>query len=95
MRPVTRREMLNASVFATGASVFPLFPHNREMSLDRKLKVLVTGAHPDDIETGCGGTIAKLSETGHKVVALYLTRGERGIRGKRFQQPPKSERMKP
>jgi LmbE family N-acetylglucosaminyl deacetylase len=48
----------------------------------RKLKVVVCGAHPDDPETGCGGTMALYSKLGHEVVALYLTRGERGISGK-------------
>ena len=47
-----------------------------------KLKILVIGAHPDDPETGCGGTMALYSESGHEVVAVYLTRGERGISDK-------------
>ena len=38
-----------------------------------KLKVLVTGAHPDDPESGCGGTIARYTDSGHTVTALYLT----------------------
>lgn len=45
-------------------------------------KVLVFGAHPDDPETGCGGTIAILKKAGHEVVSVYLTRGEAGIPGK-------------
>jgi LmbE family N-acetylglucosaminyl deacetylase len=49
---------------------------------ERKLKVVVAGAHPDDPETGCGGTIARYTELGHEVVVFYLTRGEAGIRGK-------------
>jgi len=48
----------------------------------RRLKVLVAGGHPDDPESGCGGTIARYSDAGHDVVALYLTRGEAGIEGK-------------
>jgi len=51
-----------------------------------KLKVLVAGAHPDDPETGCGGTIARFSDLGHEVVILYLTRGERGIKGKSYEE---------
>jgi LmbE family N-acetylglucosaminyl deacetylase len=47
-----------------------------------KLKIAVCGAHPDDPETGCGGTMALYSDLGHEVVAIYLTRGERGISGK-------------
>ena len=51
-----------------------------------KLKILVCGAHPDDPETGCGGTMALYSEQGHEVVAVYLTRGEAGIAGKSHQE---------
>jgi LmbE family N-acetylglucosaminyl deacetylase len=47
-----------------------------------KLKVLVAGAHPDDPESGCGGTICRYVDAGHEVTVLYLTRGEAGIRGK-------------
>ena len=39
--------------------------------------VLAVGAHPDDIELGCGGTIYKAVQAGAKVTALYLTRGGR------------------
>jgi LmbE family N-acetylglucosaminyl deacetylase len=48
----------------------------------KRLKVLVTGAHPDDPESGCGGTIARYVDAGHDVAILYLTRGEAGIRRK-------------
>ncbi len=46
-----------------------------------RLKVVCVGGHPDDPESGCGGTLAKLANAGHKVTAIYLTRGERGIAG--------------
>jgi LmbE family N-acetylglucosaminyl deacetylase len=46
------------------------------------LKVVIVGGHPDDPESGCGGTAARLADLGHDVVMLYLTRGEAGIRGK-------------
>jgi len=52
----------------------------------QKLKVICVGAHPDDPESGCGGTLAKLSLAGHDVTVLYLTRGEAGITGKSLQQ---------
>lgn len=38
--------------------------------------VLAVGAHPDDIELGCGGTICKAAEIGARIVAVFLTRGE-------------------
>jgi bacillithiol biosynthesis deacetylase BshB1 len=43
--------------------------------------VLVIGAHPDDIELACGGTVAKLIQQGHKVALCDLTQGELGTRG--------------
>ena len=46
-----------------------------------KLDILAIGAHPDDIELGCGGTIAKEVANGKKVGVLDLTRGELGTRG--------------
>ncbi len=46
-----------------------------------KLDVLAIGAHPDDVELGCGGTLARLAAEGRAVGILHLTRGERGTRG--------------
>jgi len=46
-----------------------------------KLDILAFGAHPDDVELGCGGTIAKEIEKGKKVGIVDLTRGELGTRG--------------
>ncbi|HEY6951375.1 MAG TPA: PIG-L family deacetylase, partial [Bacteroidota bacterium] len=43
--------------------------------------ILAIGAHPDDIELSCGGTVAKLVKEGHKVVMADLTQGELGTRG--------------
>ena len=45
------------------------------------LDVLAIGAHPDDVELGCGGTIALLARAGRRVGILNLTRGEAGTRG--------------
>ena len=46
-----------------------------------KLYILAFGAHPDDVELGCGGTIAKEISLGKKVGIIDLTRGELGTRG--------------
>ena len=46
-----------------------------------KLDILAFGAHPDDVELGCGGTIAKEIALGKKVGIVDLTRGELGTRG--------------
>ena len=46
-----------------------------------KLDILAFGAHPDDVEMGCGGTIAKSTSNGKKVGIVDLTRGELGTNG--------------
>jgi len=46
-----------------------------------KLDILVFGAHPDDVELGCGGTVIKEVQAGKKVGVIDLTRGELGTRG--------------
>jgi bacillithiol biosynthesis deacetylase BshB1 len=46
-----------------------------------KLDILAIGAHPDDVELGCGATIAKEIAQGKKVGIIDLTRGELGTRG--------------
>ncbi|GAA3787541.1 bacillithiol biosynthesis deacetylase BshB1 [Corallibacter vietnamensis] len=46
-----------------------------------KLDILAIGAHPDDVELGCGATIAKEIANGKKVGIIDLTRGELGTRG--------------
>ncbi len=46
-----------------------------------KLDILAFGAHPDDVELGCSGTLAKEIALGKKVGIIDLTRGELGTRG--------------
>ncbi len=46
-----------------------------------KLDILAIGAHPDDVELSCSGTLAKEIANGKKVGILDLTRGELGTRG--------------
>lgn len=43
--------------------------------------VLAFGAHPDDIEIGCGGTLIKLVDMGFTVAMADMVRGEMGTRG--------------
>ena len=46
-----------------------------------KLVILAIGEHPDDVELGCGGTLAKEISLGKKVGIIDLTKGELGTRG--------------
>ena len=46
-----------------------------------KIDILVFGAHPDDVELGCGGTVIKLISQGKKIAIIDLTKGELGTRG--------------
>jgi LmbE family N-acetylglucosaminyl deacetylase len=43
--------------------------------------ILAVGAHPDDIELGCGGTISAASKLGKKVVAVFMSKETRKSRG--------------
>lgn len=40
------------------------------------MDVVAVGAHPDDVEIGCGGTLARLAEQGYRVGIVDLTDGE-------------------
>lgn len=42
------------------------------------MRVLAVGAHPDDLEILCGGTLARYVAEGHEVVMCHATRGDRG-----------------
>ena len=88
MEKITRRNMLGRSSLLVGAfSGLPSVGTSQELGeTNRKLKIVVVGAHPDDPESGCGGTIALYSDAGHEVVIIYLTRGEAGIPGTSLQE---------
>lgn len=46
-----------------------------------KLDILAFGAHPDDVEMSCSGTLMKQIDAGRTVGIIDLTRGELGTRG--------------
>ena len=43
---------------------------------DEPLDVIAVGAHPDDVEIACGGTLARLNRQGYRVGIVDLTDGE-------------------
>jgi LmbE family N-acetylglucosaminyl deacetylase len=90
MKPISRRKMLGeasglAAAFAVGLPLGGDVSGQGKAGI-RRLKVVVAGAHPDDPETGCAGTIARYTELEHEVVVIYLTRGEAGIEGKSHEE---------
>ena len=46
-----------------------------------QLDIIFTAPHPDDVEIGCGGTVAKLAQQGYQVGIVHLTDGEPTPRG--------------
>jgi bacillithiol biosynthesis deacetylase BshB1 len=58
-----------------------IFPSLTEREGECLLDILAFGAHPDDVELGCGGTILKNISLGKKVGIIDLTQGELGTRG--------------
>src|SRR5690348_14281344 len=78
-RPSRRRFLTGAAAALPG---LVLAAPGRAEEPARPLHVVCVGAHPDDPESGCGGTLARYAAAGHKVTVIYLTRGEAGIKGK-------------
>jgi bacillithiol biosynthesis deacetylase BshB1 len=55
------------------------------------MRVLAIGIHPDDVEIGCGGTLAVLARRGDEVTILDLTRGESSTNGTPEQRAREAE----
>lgn len=50
------------------------------------VEILAVGAHPDDVELGCGGLLLAMRARGHRFAILDLTAGEKGSRGTREER---------
>lgn len=59
-----------------------------------KLDILAFGAHPDDVELSCAGTILKHIDQGHICGVVDLTHGELGTRGSGELRLKEAERSK-
>ena len=61
------------------------------------MRILAIGAHPDDIEFGCGGTLALDAQSGHDVYLLVMTEGHKGgdLEVRRNEQLAASSILKP
>ncbi len=65
----SRRQFLTLPALAAAGQTSP----------GRMPKIVCVGGHPDDPESGCGGTLARYGALGAHVTIIYLTRGEAGI----------------
>ena len=50
-----------------------------DRSDEPRVRVLAVGAHPDDVELGCGGTLLRHHERRDEITVLVMTGGERGV----------------
>jgi LmbE family N-acetylglucosaminyl deacetylase len=76
--PSTENELDAAAQNLAGRPPSPLGVEEATLAphTDSQLDVLVVGAHPDDVEIACGGTLAKLITQGYRVGIIDLTNGE-------------------
>ncbi len=88
---MTRRDLLGQTATLGSALAIGTAPQDG----GRKLNVIVTGGHPGDPEYGCGGTVARYADLGHRVALLYLNNGEpagtpEAARGRRVAEAEKA-----
>lgn len=62
--------------------LFVLLPFSFILSQNRKVNVIVIGAHPDDPDGTAGGTAIKFAKLGHNVMFVSLTNGDAGHQSK-------------
>ncbi len=85
MKPknISRRNFVQNGLAGAGMLTLPAYLLKSPQIFEGKSrKIVCVGGHPDDPESGCGGTLARLAAAGHAVTIIYLTRGEAGIPGK-------------
>jgi len=80
--PFSRRNFVKAT--GSALSLLPLSSLANVSLKDQAVhkKIVCVGGHPDDPESGCGGTLAKFANAGSQVTIIYLTTGEAGIENK-------------
>lgn len=78
----SRRQFMKNTAGGLGLVTLPSLLFSQKNSPAKGKKIICIGGHPDDPESGCGGTLAKLRNAGHDVTVIYLTTGEAGIPGK-------------
>jgi LmbE family N-acetylglucosaminyl deacetylase len=78
----SRRAFVKSAATGIGLLGLPGLLQAKPAHSSGKKKIVCLGGHPDDPESGCGGTLAALANAGHEVAVIYLTTGEAGITGK-------------
>jgi LmbE family N-acetylglucosaminyl deacetylase len=78
----SRRNFVRDSGAALGLLPFVSFSRSASGGAAPAKKIVCVGAHPDDPESGCGGTLARLANAGNALSIIYLTTGEAGIANK-------------
>ena len=89
----SRRQFVKNTATGFGIISLPALFSQRFQQGSGKRKVVCVGGHPDDPESGCGGTLAKLNKEGHATTIIYLTTGEAGIEGKGHNEAAKIRRQ--
>jgi LmbE family N-acetylglucosaminyl deacetylase len=79
--PNSRRQFVKNTAAGLGLLTLPSLLNAQGKIAGAKKKIVCVGGHPDDPESGCGGTLARLAAQGHDVTIIYLTTGEAGIPG--------------
>src|SRR5436190_11022801 len=78
----SRRQFVKKTAAGLGLLSLPSLLNAQTKDKVEKKKIVCVGGHPDDPESGCGGTLAKLANADNDVTIIYLTTGEAGIEGK-------------
>jgi len=89
----TRRQFVKKTAAGLGLLTLPSLLNANPNHPDTKKKIVCVGGHPDDPESGCGGTLAKLANLGHEVTIIYLTTGEAGITGASHDDAAKTRKQ--
>src|SRR5258708_6241470 len=63
------------------SQILHIFVISIQYGATMQVDILAIGAHPDDIELTCSGTLAKAKKLGYKTGIIDLTEGELGTRG--------------
>lgn len=83
-----RRFIQNVSA-GLGALCLPRFSKAENNQQPQKKKIVCVGGHPDDPESGCGGSLARFSGADNDVTIIYLIPAKPVLKANRItkQQP--------